>query len=235
MSGLKAQTHMRQLPTETIVTRPGTVKSKTLRVVCTTCNNEWMSQLEVEAKPFLIPMMQGKPLMLAAAALTKVRRWATLKLMIAEFHRPEHSVLTVEDRSAFREYQKVPANMSIWLGKCCAEDWQARLVMQSADLVLKRFAHLHDGRSIQTTAMGFGQILLHAVVRKPIAPDLDAGVTFHVGMFRLWPSTLSAAYWPPPGRELSAKDAEYIARRLQLELGKTQTEWRHPSQSVSES
>jgi hypothetical protein len=185
-----------------------------------------MSKLENEAKPFLVPMMHGQSLMLDAAALGTIRHWATLKIMIAEFHRPEHSVLTDDERSAFREHRQMPIHMSVWLARCTSAEWQARLNMQSADLVLQRFASKYlGGRTIQTTTLGFGQILLHAVVRKPIAPDIDAVVTFRVGMLKLWPSEATSAYWPPSGRQVSESDAEYIAGRLQLELLEPRTQW----------
>jgi len=61
--------------------------------------------------------------------------------------------------------------------------------------------------------------------RKPIAPDIDAGVTFRVGMLKLWPSEAIGAYWPPPGKQVSKDDAEYIAGRLQLELLEARTQW----------
>src|SRR3954469_13275208 len=39
--------------------RPGNVFERHLRVVCKACNSGWMSTLQNEAKPILIPLMQG--------------------------------------------------------------------------------------------------------------------------------------------------------------------------------
>ena len=196
------------------------------RIVCRTCNGGWMSQLEDQAKPFLAPMMQGKALLLPSTALDVIARWTAVKVMVAEFYRPEHSVLSAIDRCAFRERSELPIGMTIRLARCTEPSWQAQLVMQSAGLRLKRLpGTAQTGRTIQTTTIGFGQIFVHAVVRKPEAPDLDAGIAFRVGTLKIWPSMPPMAYWPPAGSPISAAQAEYIARRLQLEIHAQRTEW----------
>jgi hypothetical protein len=217
---------MKEIDAGIVATRPGTVKSKTLRIVCRACNGGWMSRLEDSARPFLTPMMRGNSLLLNASALATITRWAAMKVMIAEFHRPAHSVLTAADRAAMRERGEVPSNMTIRFGRCTGHSWQAALVMQSAGLRTGQTAGaVVNGRNIQTTTIGFGQVLLHAVVRGSHAPDLDAGIRFRVGMIKLWPSTSTMAYWPPPGPPLSAREAEYIARRLQLDIRGPHTQW----------
>lgn len=41
--------------------RPGDVSTVKVRVVCTECNNGWMSRLEEEVRPFLERMIQDIP------------------------------------------------------------------------------------------------------------------------------------------------------------------------------
>jgi hypothetical protein len=208
--------------------RPGSVKGQSFRVVCRACNSGWMSQLEGSVRPFLEPMMKGQALLLDETALSFLRRWMAMKLMVAEFYGGRHAVLLPADRAMLRAGGKLPANMTIRLGKCAAPDWQTALVVQSAGLWLKHLAPASQamlGPNIQTTTMGYGQVYVHSVVRRPAAPDIDLGLIFKVGLLQLWPSTPKSAYWPPAGGDLSTDDAEMIARRLQDHIRRPQTTW----------
>jgi hypothetical protein len=51
----------------------------TLKDVCVECNNGWMSKIEAAAKPFALPLMQGRSLALASEAQRKLALWAYLK------------------------------------------------------------------------------------------------------------------------------------------------------------
>jgi hypothetical protein len=58
------------------------------RVVCGTCNNTWMSRLEMAVKPILLPLMRREARHLAREDQVILVTWAFLKHMVAEFSDP---------------------------------------------------------------------------------------------------------------------------------------------------
>jgi hypothetical protein len=70
-----------------------TVAAKQFRVryVCPGCNSAWMSVIENEAKPHLLPMTQGTAVELDADAQRDIATWAQLKAILWDHH--EHPQL----------------------------------------------------------------------------------------------------------------------------------------------
>jgi|GEM_PF-2471915 len=64
--------------------RSGNLISKKFRVVCTTCNNGWMSNLEERIKPILLPAVKGKSVVLDDSDISHLARWVVMKVMVAE-------------------------------------------------------------------------------------------------------------------------------------------------------
>ena len=57
----------------------------TVKCVCTSCNNGWMSEIEKAAKPTLTYMIRGESITLDTAQQEAVARWACLKTMIGAY------------------------------------------------------------------------------------------------------------------------------------------------------
>ncbi|MEW2153173.1 hypothetical protein OH749_31305 (plasmid) [Streptomyces albidoflavus] len=69
--------------TRTIRTRQGELRliaerfaTATVKCVCSTCNNGWMSTLETRVKPFLYQVMTGEPVTLGPDEQTALATWA---------------------------------------------------------------------------------------------------------------------------------------------------------------
>src|SRR4051812_4197374 len=60
----------------------GHAYTKTLKVVCKNCNETWMSQIEENAKPILIPLLQGLSFALNEIDNVKLATWFALKIMV---------------------------------------------------------------------------------------------------------------------------------------------------------
>jgi hypothetical protein len=58
-----------------------------VRAVCARCNNEWMSHLENQIKPILMPLFAGQQCRLEPEKQVQIATWITLKTMICEFDR----------------------------------------------------------------------------------------------------------------------------------------------------
>src|SRR5215218_6384613 len=58
--------------------REGGANSRKIRNICKRCNNEWMSQLEMAAKPLVLPLITGKRVILEEFAQRRIAAWLTL-------------------------------------------------------------------------------------------------------------------------------------------------------------
>ena len=90
------------------------------RVVCSTCNNGWMSRIEERVKPVLGPMLTGHAAALDSAAQVALARWAIKTSMVMEYalERAEESVYwTAEERSGFAATpHKRPGDARVLIG-----------------------------------------------------------------------------------------------------------------------
>ncbi len=81
----------------------GSVSTIQLRVVCRIrCNSGWMSALETRAKPILIPLMLGQPLVMSSDDQRILARWFALKVMVAEFSEREIIATPQSERDHLR-------------------------------------------------------------------------------------------------------------------------------------
>lgn len=200
------------------VTRQGSIKHKKLRVVCGPCNNEWMSKIEDDAKPVLLPMLLGQNLFLEEKAQGLLARWVALKVMVAEQSRPADAVISQEERQAFMMQRTIPNGLKIEIAQCGEPPWDTALDRHAAHLfpVDKRPADLvaaASRKNIQTTTFGIGQLLVHCIVRAADSIDLASLVAFSTPLVNVWPLTGSAIVWPPSFR-LSAAEGHRVATRM---------------------
>jgi hypothetical protein len=76
------------------------------RVVCTSCNNHWMSDLEKAAKPILVPMILGQQTVLTMAEQLSVACWAIKTAMVGDAITQSAEGFTQEDRDLMRARQQ---------------------------------------------------------------------------------------------------------------------------------
>jgi hypothetical protein len=90
------------------------------KVVCSRCNNGWMSDLEQAAEPILAPMLDvARPSVLDTAGQITAATWATKTAMLFEYARPipgtEH--FSDVDRKALMDDLVPPSGVVVWLGR----------------------------------------------------------------------------------------------------------------------
>jgi hypothetical protein len=195
--------------------RQGSTKNKQLRLPCKSCNNGWMSAREEEVKPILLPMMQGRQLLLDAEKIKTLATWVAMKIMVIEkLGTQMHSILSTQDRLAMKEYGTIPRSIVIQLLHCRDKDWLTRLEIHSAHI--SRVALVGAPlRNIQTVSFGLGEVYVHTITTgdPPISPAVLGRLKGAV--LQLWPTPAAMAYWPP-GPPITGDDALLIGRRLQL-------------------
>jgi hypothetical protein len=95
--------------------RQGGVHTIKIRAVCDHCNNGWMNRLEKEARPFLTPLIEEKPIVLDFEQQAIIARWVALKCMVAEHASPNNAVTPREDREAFKSDGTIPSYFRIYV------------------------------------------------------------------------------------------------------------------------
>ena len=98
------------------------------RVVCRSCNNEWMSRLETATKPTLRPLMLGEAQHLDRRNQTTLATWACMKNMVAEFSSPETRATYASDLLRMYTKQLPPTRAIVWIGSHEGSLWTTRYV-----------------------------------------------------------------------------------------------------------
>lgn len=93
----------------------GSIYSVRFRVVCRECNNGWMSDLEMAARPYLTPLITGEPVLLDREKLNIIAQWIALKVMVAEHSDPNSAVTPRPERLRFRQSRTIPEFMQIYV------------------------------------------------------------------------------------------------------------------------
>lgn len=97
--------------------RPGNLITKKFRVVCTNCNNEWMSELEEKAKPFILSAIKNKKLTLNKDELLLFTKWIVMKVMVAEHNHDGTQVTPAQDLKEFYKNQTIPSYYRVYIGR----------------------------------------------------------------------------------------------------------------------
>lgn len=98
---------------------PTSVTSK-VKVVCKReCNNGWMSRLEGDVKPVMLPLIYGEQKRLQAKEQQLLSFWAAKTAMMAEYTDDSTRVTTDEQRHylyTHREKRWLPPGSVVWMG-----------------------------------------------------------------------------------------------------------------------
>ena len=105
--------------------------SGTVKLVCRPCNNEWMSQLQNDAKPILLPLMNGERRALNRREQTILSAWITMFVMVAEFQVPDKVAIQPDARQRFKEALQPPEGTAIWLGMYTRQKWHGIMIRSS--------------------------------------------------------------------------------------------------------
>ena len=93
----------------------------TVRVVCRTCNNGWMSQLEADTKPIFIRMNRDRSWRLAPEEVRTVRRWVIKTALMLEHSDGDYRIATPEMFKAIAQNSDPPGSWYIGLGRAHRE------------------------------------------------------------------------------------------------------------------
>lgn len=197
-----------------IVRHTGDPHSGRIQCVCGACNSVWMSIIQNQTKPILIPLLQGDRHSLRKQSQAALAAWITMFTMVAEFRlrSGEIAAISAEERKQFMTTQRPLPNWKIWIGTIDDENWKGRYIhttlpVYSSNDVVKRTNNNVPVPNTQTTTFTVNKLFVHVLSSSVIEVDRQK----IAGRFaqRIWPLVTKSIKWPP--RLLTPDDAEWIA------------------------
>lgn len=201
----------------------GSAYTVTFKVVCKSCNETWMNEIEEKARPILIPMLCGLPITLSVEDQNHLTTWLALKTMVSEQHVPEDAVLESPARTEFMHRRIIPQSLKIWIAAHDLDEWYTgfwhRTISASrAGQILAR----RGLKNIQTTAFGVGHLFV--LSSASTFPDFELNLDGVTGVRQLWPIQDSEIVWPTENLSLGKLNA--LAEILTLLPSSGIAEWR---------
>lgn len=194
-------------------TTQGGAKKHHIKVVCKKCNEGWMRALELEAEPYLRPLVVGAFRPFDEAGRRTITRWLTLKMLVLEQERPfrepeARAVHDQSDRDDFMRYFQIPAGFRAWIGLGAGHDWgnwtdKFRREFTAARTVPEKPLPARNSdlpvsfKRAGTITWGIHDLRVFIATTN----DADFLGTFdrfqHPTIIRLWPSSAPNFLWPP--------------------------------------
>jgi hypothetical protein len=95
----------------------GAIGNKTIQIVCEPCNTGWMSRLQDQVKPTLVPILEGKwPDNLSSWDRRVLAAWAAMFTMVIEFTDPRTQATSFSQRENLRLTLEAPKGWYVWIG-----------------------------------------------------------------------------------------------------------------------
>jgi hypothetical protein len=112
----------------TFTLRAGDHLYSKVKVVCKECNNGWLSDIQKRAKPYLIPLIEGRSAVMGAAELEIIAAWCVMATMTGEYltRYPTANAISQGERHWLRDHGTPPPHWRVWLGHYQRYRWQGR-------------------------------------------------------------------------------------------------------------
>jgi len=200
--------------------RAGDPLNSQVRVVCGACNSGWMGRLQNMAKPFLIPLFNGSPILIGAEAQTTIALWIAMATMTGEHLSRDPKQITIphSERDWLMHNQTVPGGWRIWIGRYQRRSWPGQWVRATFPILSSETlppSITPDDRlpNTQTTAFVVGKLFV-SVMSGPF-PEITRGWDWRSAprasscLQQIWPMLKAPIYWPLS--DMTDADAESIA------------------------
>jgi len=190
-----------------LLERPGSVLGFQVREVCERCNNGWMSRLEAQAGPLLVPLMRGLRVQITPADATVIATWATKSTYRNEYigvpgiERRPTPATSAARRRELMDLQVPPAQTRVWAARHIG---RFHVDMRSAEMEVVKVPDptTTDAFKVLTTAISVEQLTL--LVWSTDCTGTEPPRLHPAEWLPLWPQPRDLR-WPPPR---SIPDAE---------------------------
>jgi hypothetical protein len=181
----------------------GDPKSRRVKIVCATCNNGWMSVLQNEAKPLVLPLMNGERTTLNESKQKLIAAWAAMTVICAEYFTAGNATSLVVDRRHLFLRKEAPKRLRIWIGNFRRRKWPAYWVHNS--LLISEHETPYPWTigpgglprpNTQITTLTFGNLYLHTF-SCPFPEILGSFEPRGTHVVQIWPIREKFIVWPP--------------------------------------
>jgi hypothetical protein len=200
--------------------RAGDPLRANVHVVCQDCNSKWLSQIQEQTKPILIPLLQGKKSALGPTTQAQLAKWCTMATMTGEFidRDPIGQGVSLAERQMLWKKSAIPTGWRIWIARYRRNRWKGEWVhlavpILDAENSVGLKAGDHAPPNTQTTTFVIGELYVH-VMSSSQHPDLTAKWLWPAFsrlsrlLIQIWPPKESFIAWPP--ESLTDRDADTI-------------------------
>lgn len=200
-----------------VADRAGDHRSRKLHIVCGPCNNGWMSRMQEEVKPILVPMLQGNWSRLSNDDQEKLGAWATMTAYVWEAAEPSLVTSTANERRRFMERKKPGYNWLVFVGRTPAKKNSGDQFNRRA---IRQVEEPHIGALTVASPAQFLFAANHLgdTEQGPVLQSAVSDLLLAYGLVQVWPVfEQNVIAIPGPGRALSEDDIG------QLQIGFRQT------------
>jgi hypothetical protein len=148
----------------------GSAQSGRLRRVCLSCNTGWMSELQEQTKPILLPLILGQRSFLHRKAQSTLSAWIAMFVMVAEFLDKTGTRIAIssKDRLFLKTDLTAPSSMKVWIGCFERDKWKGvwthvTIPISDEDHVPQRSSLGVDFPNTQTTTFVIGRLYIHVL------------------------------------------------------------------------
>lgn len=179
--------------------REGWSANRRVRAVCRDCNSGWMNRIEAAARPYLTPLVEGRPVTLSRCAVEAVNRWVALKVMVCEHMDYDQYTTPLVDRHLFKNEGVIPQYFRIHLGESAEPHWSGLYERHAANLRRSDGAQptITTPRNVQVVSFGVGRLFVNVIASREVPWD-DMFVHNDEGLFPVvHPIEGEWLSWPP--------------------------------------
>jgi hypothetical protein len=207
---------------QTFKRQTGDPHSRRIKCVCRDCNNGWMGKLQEDAKPFLVPILEGRSATLKRNGQIIMAAWAAMMIMVAEHLDIQMVAIPAADRRWLRNNLRPPSHWRIWIGRHAAVShplFTHNVVSMVPEKEIERIGlEAPVAPNTQTSTILLGKHLIIHVMSSAVARHIirrwKLPVTFASSLTQIWPIISAEVIWPPIGDVLLDTAIDTIAQQF---------------------
>lgn len=181
--------------------QPNLTEDQEVRVpcVCNTCNNEWMSRLEVKCKPIIGNLLEDISIALDPDYQKALAEWALKGAMIIDAEGTKPRFFRKDECENFKKTRTIPNGTGIWVGRFIGRSLSAingggTLESESRDLLVQYrvFTVLVGHLAMQVLSIHEEPDQIKTVQLAPVEGKWEEL------LIQIWPKVKRKVTWPPP-------------------------------------
>jgi hypothetical protein len=181
-----------------------------------------MSQLQEDAKPFLVPPLEGGTLSLRRKGQTRLAAWAAMMVMVAEHLDPEMVAVPQADRDFLRANLRPPSHWRIWIGRHARVSHPLFTHNVNSLVPEQEIERLGPEGAFppntQTSTILLGQHLVIHVMSSAVARMIirrwQIPAAIRASVSQIWPIKFGNILWPPNSGALVDADIDLLAQHF---------------------